>query len=61
MCGKPWMNSEKKLIKAGVKPKGRTMRACFMFCSRHGIPFPTKDDRRDKSWEHCSYGKKRKK
>ena len=36
-----WTNKEKNELLAGRIPRGRTRRACIMFCRRQGIPFPT--------------------
>lgn len=39
---KTWTNIDVKIMRCGVCPQGRSIRACRVFCNRHGIPFPGK-------------------
>lgn len=39
---KSWKTVDVKLVKMGILPQGRSIRACRMFCRRHGIVFPGK-------------------
>lgn len=34
-----WSNIDIKLVKCGVLPQGRSIRACRIFCQRHNIEF----------------------
>lgn len=34
-----WSNIDIKLVKCGVLPQGRSIRACRVFCRRHNIEF----------------------
>jgi len=34
-----WSNIDTKLVKCGVLPQGRSIRACRIFCQRHKIEF----------------------
>lgn len=34
-----WSNIDIKLVKCGVLPQGRSIRACSVFCRRHNIEF----------------------
>lgn len=34
-----WSNIDIKLVKCGVLPQGRSIRACRIFCQRHKIEF----------------------
>lgn len=49
---KLWTTKELRELKNGRIPKGRTRRACVMFCRRQGIPFPElAPTRRDENGE----------
>lgn len=39
---KSWKTVDVKLVTMGILPQGRSIRACRMFCRRHGIVFPGK-------------------
>lgn len=39
---KSWKTVDVKLVAMGILPQGRSIRACRMFCRRHGIVFPGK-------------------
>lgn len=39
---KSWKTVDVKLVAMGILPQGRSIRACRMFCRRHGIDFPGK-------------------
>lgn len=39
---KTWTNIDVKIMRCWVCPQGRSIRACRVFCNRHGIPFPGK-------------------
>lgn len=42
MYNKPWSNLDIKFIKLGICPNNRSIRACRVFCKRHGVEFPGK-------------------
>lgn len=39
---KAWSTVDVKLVQLGILPQGRSIRACYNFCKRHGLPFPGK-------------------
>ena len=37
-----WTNADLKFLMLGILPKGRSVRACRVYCHRKGIKFPGK-------------------